>query len=174
MPWDRSRKGGKTIRQIAVKAAPIPASNQFPHGAVRRILVVSVEASEFGLFAGPGRAKPGAQACICLVEQSPAPHIHRPWATALGRNERRCCLVEVVSGHSDPRIARYPGPEFQESGPELAQRRVSRFPISDPDDCLANQTQQLVNRDPEGELGLVDGGRNHLVQGCGCLQVAAG
>ena len=83
-------------------------------------------------------ATAGAQAGICLLEQSPAPYIHRLWATALGRNKCRCCLVEIVGGHSDSRIARHGGLDLQEGGPQLAQRRVSPVPALDPSNRLSH------------------------------------
>src|SRR3954471_2981324 len=72
-----------------------------------------------------------------------------------------------------PRVARDRGHNLQAGGPQLAQRRGGPVPAPNPVDRLTNQAQQLVNRDPKGELGPAKGGVGHLVQGLGWLQVAA-
>src|SRR3954463_2247614 len=131
MPSAHSALGSASLRGVAPRPDCFTGAggNDRP---VRNTTASSVEVQELSLLVGPGRGKPGTQARVCLLEQSPAPHIHRLWATALGRNKCRCCLVEIVGGHSDPGIAPHGGLSLQEGAPQPPHPRSTPAPALDP------------------------------------------
>lgn len=96
--------------------------------------------------------KPESQPQARLLEQTPAPHVHHSCPGA-ALNHKRCgCLIEILSGHPNSRVAGTEGSDLQERSPQFAERGFAIVDLLDSAYGLLSQSEESVCSNMRGLL----------------------